>query len=175
MIQKQSKRTERQIRIHGQDASQALHISQGHWSLKQVRAAGYEHPRGSNGRHFRVTGVIAYINNVMYEDRGGIFFWGRVTILLHLAITFDITHPPTHPGSFRSSDMQAIPIILRDAITSWQRQKVPIIAACGITPLGVTPRCGLGRCAKITGYYYPSYYGAISSTPRRHHPPVINI
>ena len=35
------------------------------------------------------------LHNVMYEDRGAIFISGRVTILLHLAITFDITHPPT--------------------------------------------------------------------------------
>ena len=38
------------------------------------------------------------------------------------------------------------PLLSPPLVTAWKRQKVPIVAACGITPLVITPPAARGVC-----------------------------
>ena len=101
----------------------------------------------------------------------------------------------THPGSFRPSDVQILSVFPRDAITppgncleastcascrglryqppcyhpplvtAWKRQKVPVVAACGIIPHVITPPAARGVYARCTKYF-PSYrYHPLTISP----------
>ena len=60
------------------------------------------------------------------------------------------THRSSSPGTSFCDPLLSSPLL-----AAWKRQKVPIVASCGITPLVVTPlrHWGYARCAK----YFPSY------------------
>ena len=70
----------------------------------------------------------------------------------------------TLPGSFRSSDVQNYrhfhAMLSPPLVTSWTRQKVPIVAACGVTPLVITH-----PAARRVRWWHRIFYIVLLSPP----------
>ena len=109
----------------------------------------------------------------LYNENGNFFFseqeirkqcgYRSATLCCHPLVI-------THPGYFGSSDTQFLryfhAMLSPPLVTACKRQRVPMAAACGITPLLITPPCGAGDMLGV-----PTVSHRTAITPLRYHPP----